>query len=71
GGRATTGQDTDWTGRPVVDLTHPFDEQTVYWPTAPFHFELDTLSYGETEGGWFYSAYRFRSPEHGGTHLDA
>lgn len=55
----------------VVDLTHPFDGRTVYWPTAPFAFELDTLSYGDTEGGWFYSAFQFRAPEHGGTHLDA
>jgi kynurenine formamidase len=55
----------------LVDLTHPFDEQTVYWPTAPSRFVLDTLSFGMTEGGWFYSANAFSSPEHGGTHLDA
>ncbi len=24
-----------------------------------------------TEGGWYYSAYAFAAPEHGGTHLDA
>ncbi|MGD8279108.1 MAG: cyclase family protein, partial [Gemmatimonadota bacterium] len=32
---------------------------------------LDTLSYGMTPGGWFYSSFAFSSPEHGGTHLDA
>ncbi len=55
----------------LVDLTHPFDERTVYWPTSPSRFELETLSRGPTAGGYFYSANRFCSPEHGGTHLDA
>src|SRR5690606_32209625 len=26
---------------------------------------------GETPGGWFYSAFAFSTPEHGGTHMDA
>lgn len=55
----------------IVDLTHAFDERTVYWPTSPSAFELDSLAWGETEGGWFYSAFAFSTPEHGGTHLDA
>ena len=55
----------------VVDLTHAFDHQTIYWPTSPSAFELDTLSRGMTPGGWFYSSNRFCTPEHGGTHLDA
>lgn len=55
----------------VVDLTHAFDKNTIYWPTSPSAFELDTLSYGVTPGGWFYSSNRIRTPEHGGTHLDA
>jgi len=55
----------------LVDLTHTFDASTVYWPTAPSRFELDTLAWGETPGGWFYSAFSFSTPEHGGTHLDA
>jgi kynurenine formamidase len=55
----------------VVDLTHPFDSDTVYWPTSPTKFELTTLTSGMTEGGWFYSANSFCAPEHGGTHLDA
>ncbi|HZD03319.1 MAG TPA: cyclase family protein, partial [Longimicrobiales bacterium] len=41
-----------------------------YWPTAR-GFELDTVSYGPTEGGWFYAAFNFSAAEHGGTHLDA
>ena len=55
----------------LVDLTYAFDEETVYWPTSPSGFELEELAHGHSEGGWFYSAYRFRTPEHGGTHLDA
>lgn len=45
--------------------------RTIYWPTAPHGFELQRLSYGRTEKGYFYSAYAFSAPEHGGTHLDA
>ncbi|HEY8148462.1 MAG TPA: cyclase family protein [Vicinamibacteria bacterium] len=54
-----------------VDLTHPFDERTPYWPTAPSGFKLERVHYGKTDAGYFYSAYSFCAPEHGGTHLDA
>ncbi len=55
----------------VIDLTHPFDEKTLYWPTSPSAFELKRLSFGETPGGWFYASNSLCTPEHGGTHLDA
>jgi kynurenine formamidase len=55
----------------IVDLTHNFDEKTLYWPTAPSTFKLTSLARGQTEGGFFYSANSFCAPEHGGTHLDA
>ena len=55
----------------LVDLTHAFDSNTVYWPTAPSPFVLDRLAFGLTPGGYFYSANAFSAPEHGGTHLDA
>ena len=55
----------------VVDLTHPFDAETLYWPTSPTSFRLDALSAGPTPGGWYYAANTFCAPEHGGTHLDA
>jgi len=55
----------------IVDLTHPLNAQTLYWPTAPSRFKLEKLAYGPTTGGWFYSSYVFSAPEHGGTHLDA
>ena len=54
----------------VVDLTHPFDSTTVYWPTAQ-PFKLETDFEGVTDKGYFYSAYRYSAAEHGGTHLDS
>jgi len=54
-----------------IDLTHAFDENSIYWPTDTRGFELEELAHGHTEGGWFYSSYRFSGAEHGGTHLDA
>lgn len=54
----------------LVDLTHPFDAQTIYWPTEP-GFVLDKGPAGFTERGYFYAANRFAAPEHGGTHIDA
>lgn len=54
-----------------IDLTHAYDAETVYWPTDTAGFQLDTLAYGMTEGGWFYASFAFATAEHGGTHLDA
>ena len=57
-------------GYKLVDMSHAFDEDTIYWPTeAPF--EHEEAFKGRTEGGWYYSAYRVNTAEHGGTHLDA
>lgn len=55
----------------LVDLSWSFDDKTLYWPSSPSAFELKSLAYGETPGGYFYSSNTFCSPEHGGTHLDA
>jgi kynurenine formamidase len=54
-----------------VDLTHSFSERSIYWPTDTLGFRLEELSFGPTDGGWFYSSYRYSAAEHGGTHLDA
>jgi kynurenine formamidase len=56
--------------RGLVDLTHPFNDRTIYWPTAQ-EFVLTQVAEGETEGGWYYAANNFEAAEHGGTHLDA
>ena len=55
----------------VVDLSHAFGPDTIYWPTDTRGFELETLAAGPTEQGYYYAANRFSSAEHGGTHLDA
>lgn len=54
----------------IVDLSHPFDATTVYWPTAEA-FKLEKDFEGMTDKGYYYSAYRYSSAEHGGTHIDA
>jgi kynurenine formamidase len=54
----------------LVDLTHPFDSATIYWPTAR-SFTLAPVAHGVTAGGWWYAANDFCAAEHGGTHLDA
>ena len=55
----------------IVDLSHAYSANTLYWPTSPSSFQLTPLHVGPTPGGFFYSAYTFATPEHGGTHLDA
>jgi kynurenine formamidase len=54
----------------LVDLTHPFDADTIFWPTEE-GFIHERGFEGRTEAGYWYAAHRFRSAEHGGTHLDA
>lgn len=57
-------------GQTIIDLTYTYDESTIYWPTSD-KFERRTVSEGQTDGGFYYSAYWFATAEHGGTHLDA
>lgn len=54
----------------LLDMTYPFDEQTIYWPTA-ISFTLEKVSWGISEGGWWYASNNFKAAEHGGTHVDA
>jgi kynurenine formamidase len=54
----------------LIDLSHPFNEETVYWPTAS-RFELRPVAHGHTEAGYWYASNDFSASEHGGTHLDA
>ncbi len=53
-----------------IDLTHPFDAQTIFWPTEE-GFVLERGGGGLTAAGYYYEAHRFRTAEHGGTHIDA
>src|SRR5690554_5177510 len=54
----------------IIDLTHTFSKESIYWVTAK-EFKLDTVAFGETDKGYFYSANNFETAEHGGTHIDA
>ena len=54
----------------VVDLTHTFDQTTLYWPTDQA-FQHERTAWGRTEGGYWYSSFTYGGSEHGGTHLDA
>ncbi|TXS96533.1 cyclase family protein [Parahaliea maris] len=53
-----------------IDLTHTLSDKAVFWPTAD-PYQRETVFEGMTEGGYFYSAYVFKTAEHGGTHIDA
>jgi len=53
-----------------IDLTHDFSDETIYWPTAK-SFTKNTVFEGQTDSGYYYSAYEFSAAEHGGTHIDA
>ena len=65
-----TGVQDPFSGGRWIDLSHAYDQTTPYWPTAD-GFQLDTVFAGVTDGGFYYSAFNFRSAEHGGTHIDA
>jgi kynurenine formamidase len=54
-----------------IDLTHSFDNNTLYWPNNLKGFEHSTDAEGVTPLGYYYSSYSLSTPEHGGTHLDA
>ena len=58
------------TARRIVDLSHAFDQESIYWPTEE-GFVLERGPSGLTPGGYYYEAHRFRGAEHGGTHIDA
>jgi len=56
--------------RKIIDLTHSYSNETIYWPTEE-GFKIEKEFDGITENGYYYSANKFCSPEHGGTHMDA
>jgi kynurenine formamidase len=59
-----------WPSGTLVDLSHDYSDQTVFWPTAE-SFTLEKVADGVTEQGYYYAANNFSSSEHGGTHIDA
>jgi kynurenine formamidase len=57
-----------------VDLTYPFDDKTIYWPTdKPFPNEPGSEAGARAVSpvGCYSAASRFCTAEHAGTHLDA
>jgi kynurenine formamidase len=62
--------DPPWSGYSIVDMTHSFSAETIYWPTED-GFELEVGSDGITDGGYYYASNRYAAADHGGTHLDA
>jgi kynurenine formamidase len=54
----------------LVDLSHAYDDRTIYWPTSD-RFRLDKVSEGVTPAGYYYAANNLFTAEHGGTHIDA
>jgi kynurenine formamidase len=53
-----------------VDLSHTYDANTIFWPTAET-FTLTKVADGETPAGYYYASNNFAGSEHGGTHIDA
>jgi kynurenine formamidase len=65
------GQKTsDFPAGELIDLSYEFSDQTLYWTTTD-GFKKETVAEGKTDKGFYYSAYKFSAPEHGGTHLDS
>ncbi len=60
-----SGAGAEW-----IDMSYAYDEGTIFWPTAR-PFELEVVSAGVTEAGYYYAANNFCMAEHGGTHFDA
>jgi len=55
---------------PLVDLSHAYEAQAIFWPTAD-PFRLEKVADGVTPGGYYYASNNFFTSEHGGTHMDA
>lgn len=53
-----------------IDLSYDFSDKTLYWTEAD-GFKKEIVAEGKTDKGYYYSAYKFSAPEHGGTHLDS
>jgi kynurenine formamidase len=70
GATASRTTDVEFPQGRVIDLTHPFDETTIFWPTEN-DFQLLKGPAGYTDAGYYYAANRFVTAEHGGTHVDA
>ncbi len=57
-------------GEKLLDMTFPFAEESIYWPTDK-PFTPTVVFKGITEGGYWYASNQYAASEHGGTHVDA
>ena len=54
----------------IIDLTYPYDEHTISWPTAK-PYALEVVAAQKTDAGFWYAANNICLAEHSGTHMDA
>ena len=54
----------------LVDMTYPFSEESIYWPTDK-PFTPKVVFRGKTDAGYWYASNEYAASEHGGTHVDA
>ena len=54
----------------IIDLTYPYDEHTISWPTAK-PYALEVVAAQRTDAGYWYAANNICLAEHSGTHMDA
>jgi kynurenine formamidase len=66
----TTPVTTAFPAGEIVDLSHTYDAQAIFWPTAE-PFRHDKVADGITPAGYYYASNNFFTSEHGGTHIDA
>lgn len=57
-------------GEALIDLSHVFDNTTIYWATAK-PLSMNVVFNGTTEKGYWYQAEEISAATHGGTHMDA
>ena len=72
GTAAASGQTAliDLAGSKLIDLSHPYDADTIFWPTED-GFKLEKEQDGINDKGFYYASNKFTTAEHGGTHIDA
>jgi len=54
----------------IMDLSHPYDADTIFWPTED-GFKLEKEQDGINDKGFYYASNKLTTAEHGGTHIDA
>lgn len=61
--------------RVIIDLSHPLENQTLYWPALPRGFQYESFNDGERKNdrneSYYVKSDGFRMGIHCGTHLDA